>query len=71
VGETILGVEHFETTVPDIIKIVFTDPIGSFAILGIPLLHAILGWICAWALIGPALFFPTRLLMRRVANRVS
>ena len=70
-GETILGVEHFETTVPDIIKIVFTDPIGSFSILGIPLLHAILGWISAWALVGPALFFPTRWLMRRVSNRVS
>lgn len=70
-GETILGVQHFETTVPEIIKIVFTDPIGSFGILGIPLLHAILGWIVAWALVGPAIFFPTRWLMRRVSNRVS
>lgn len=70
-GETILGVEHFETTVPGIIKIVFTDPIGSFAVLGIPLLHVILGWAIAWALVGPALFFPTRWFMRRVSNRVS
>lgn len=70
IGETILGVEHFETTVPEIITIVFTDPIGSFAVLGLPLLHAILGWISAWALVGPALFFPTRVIMQRISNRL-
>jgi len=70
-GETILGIEHFQTSVPEIIKIVFTDPIGSFAVLGIPLLHAILGWISAWALVGPAIFFPTRWLIQRLSRKVS
>jgi len=70
-GEIILGVDHFKTSVPEIIKIVFTDPIGSFAVLGIPLLHAILGWIATWVLIGPALFFPTRWLLQRISNQIS
>lgn len=69
-GETLLGLEHFETTVPDIIYIVVTDPIGSFAVLGMPLVHAIVGWSSAWLVIGPLFFLPTRWLMRTVsANR--
>lgn len=65
-GETLLGLEHFETTVPDIIYIVVTDPIGSFAVLGMPLVHAIVGWSSAWLVIGPLVFLPTRWLMRKV-----
>lgn|GEM_PF-3445172 len=68
-GETILGVEHFETSVPEIIRIVVTDPIGSFEVLGIPLLHAILGWICTWAVLGPAIFQPVRIIIRRIERR--
>lgn len=68
-GETLLGVEHFETTVPDIIYIVVTDPIGSFAILGMPLVHAIVGWISAWLVLGPLSFFPTRWLMRTMYKK--
>ena len=67
-GETLLGVEHFETSVPDIIYIVFTDPIGSFAVLGMPLVHAIVGWAAAWLVVVPGVFFPARRLMRKVAE---
>ena len=69
-GETILQVPHFATSVPEIISIVFTDPVGSFAILGVPLLHAILGWCVSWCLFGPVLFFPLRALFRRIARTV-
>lgn len=66
VGETLLGVEHFQTSVAEIITIVATDPIGSFEVLGIPLVHAILGWISCWLVIGPVLFLPARRFMRRI-----
>ncbi|GAB7023177.1 DUF2062 domain-containing protein [Salidesulfovibrio brasiliensis] len=68
-GETILGVEHFETSVPEIVTIVLTDPIGSFEVLGMPLVHAIVGWISAWAVVGPLVFYPVRWAMRRIAAR--
>ncbi|MDC0336027.1 DUF2062 domain-containing protein [Pseudodesulfovibrio sp.] len=68
-GETLLGLEHFETTVPEIVYIVVTDPIGSFKVLGMPLVHAIVGWSSAWLVIGPLIFPPTRWLMRRISNK--
>ena len=71
VGETLLGVEHFETTVPEIVRIVVTDPIGSFEVLGMPLVHAILGWSSTWLLIGPLLFLPLRRLMLRLSPHVG
>lgn len=71
VGETMLGVAHFETSVPEIITIVVTDPIGSFKVLGIPLVHAILGWSSTWLVIGPVLFFPLRTVMRRISGKGS
>ena len=67
-GETLLGVERFETSVPEIIRIVFTDPIGSFSILGLPLVHAICGWIAAWLVAGPLLYIPALWLMRRISS---
>ena len=67
VGETLLGIEHFETSVPEIVRIVVTDPIGSFEVLGMPLVHAILGWSTSWLLVGPLLFLPTRRLMQRLS----
>jgi uncharacterized protein (DUF2062 family) len=66
-GESLLGLPHFQTTVPEIVTIVVTDPIGSFSILGLPLLHAILGWVVAWVVIGPMLFVPCRRLMHTLA----
>lgn len=69
IGETILGVDHFQTSVPEILTIVVTDPIGSFRILGIPLLHAILGWAAVWGILGPFAFYPVRMLMRGVSAR--
>lgn len=66
-GETLLGIPHFETTVPEIITIVVTDPIGSFSILGIPLLHAIFGWIVAWFFVAPAMYLPIKYLLLRKA----
>lgn len=73
VGETLLGVDHFQTSVPEIIMIVATDPVGSFKVLGIPLLHAILGWLFVWLFAGPAVFLPLRWLMLRlaVARKIS
>ena len=65
-GETLLGLPHFETSVPEIITIVVTDPIGSFSILGIPLLHAILGWIVAWLIVGPACYVLIKLILKRM-----
>lgn len=65
-GETLLGVEHFQTSVPEIIRIVYTDPIGSFEVLGIPLLHAILGWL----LIGPVVGAAGYPLFRLAAARI-
>lgn len=65
-GETLLGLPHFETSVPEIITIVVTNPIGSFSILGIPLLHAILGWIVAWLIVGPACYILIKLLLKRM-----
>ena len=69
-GETLLGLDHFETTVAEIIYIVATDPIGSFKILGMPLVHAIVGWSSAWLVVGPAGFVPTRLVMRTLSGRI-
>lgn len=69
IGETILGIEHFQTSVPEIITIVVTDPIGSFEVLGMPLVHAILGWSSTWLVIGPLFFFPARWLMRRLSKK--
>lgn len=65
-GETLLGLPHFETSVPEIITIVVTDPIGSFSILGIPLLHAILGWIVAWLIVGPVCYVLIKHLVKRM-----
>jgi len=70
-GETLLGLEHFQTSVPEIIYIVVTDPIGSFKVLGMPLVHAILGWSSTWLLIGPAIFLPTRWLMNAISDKRS
>lgn len=68
-GESLLGLPHFKTSVPEIITIVVTDPIGSFAILGIPLLHAILGWIVAWIVVGPACYFLIKYLLKRMMQK--
>lgn len=68
-GETLLGVPHFETSVPEILTIVFTDPIGSFAILGIPLLHAILGWMFAWLFVAPACYYPVTVLLQKMRQK--
>jgi uncharacterized protein (DUF2062 family) len=68
-GETLLGLPHFKTSVPEIITIVITDPIGSFAILGMPLLHAILGWIVAWLIVGPACYFLTKHILKRMMQK--
>lgn len=65
VGEALLGLPHFKTTVPEIITIVVTDPIGSFAVLGLPLLHAILGWIVTWSVAAPVFYLPIRYLLTR------
>ncbi len=67
IGEAMLGLEPFKTSVPEIITIVVTDPIGSFGILGMPLLHAILGWSSTWLIVGPILFVPMKWLMRRLS----
>lgn len=57
VGEWLAGAEPFQTSVPDIIAVVAADPVGSFAVLGAPLLHAILGWLTAGGL-GAAGLYP-------------
>lgn len=67
-GETLLGLPHFETSVPEIVKIVFTDPIGSFEVLGWPLVHAILGWICGSLLVYFPLFWSVRRSVSKLAQ---
>jgi uncharacterized protein (DUF2062 family) len=64
-GEKMLGVEPFQTTVPDILRIVLTDPVGSFRILGVPLVHAIVGWITVSALLALPLHRVFAVLIRK------
>lgn len=70
-GETLLGLPHFETSVPEIVKIVFTDPIGSFEVLGWPLVHAILGWICGSLLVYFPLFWSVRRSVSKLAQALQ
>ncbi len=69
-GETILGLEHFHTSVKEILRIVTTDPIGSFVVLGMPLLHAILGWIVTCILLYPVVYIVNGYIYDRVALTV-
>lgn len=50
-GETLLGIEHFRMSLKEIVRIVYDDPLGSFKILGWPLVHAIFGWIVACSIL--------------------
>ncbi len=69
-GETLLGVEHFHTSIAEILRIVTTDPLGSFVVLGMPLVHAILGWILTCLVLYPVVYMVNGFIYDRVARTV-
>ena len=70
-GEWLLGVEPFRITLAEILVIVFTDPIGSFKVLGLPLLHAVVGWSVLGLLSYYPLFCLVHHLVRITAERLK
>ena len=70
-GEWLLGVEPFRITLAEILVIVFTDPIGSFKVLGLPLVHAIVGWTVLGLLCYYPFFRLVHHLVRITAERLK
>jgi uncharacterized protein (DUF2062 family) len=67
-GELFLGIEPFHMSLDQIIKTVYSDPIGSFRILGLPLLHAIFGWIICCVLLYPFIYAVNYILVGQISR---
>ena len=67
-GEWLLGLPHFRITLGEILTIVVTDPLGSFKVLGLPLLYAIVGWVVVSICVYVPLYWMIRGVVRRMAG---
>ena len=70
-GEKVAGAEPLQMPLSEIAQLVFTDPLGSFAVLGVPLLHAILGWLIVSAALCPLIFYLSLSLVKRLPQRAD
>ncbi len=67
-GEWLLRLPPFKITLGEILSIVVTDPLGSFKILGLPLLHAVVGWVAVSICVYGPLYWMVRGMVRRMAG---
>ena len=69
-GEWLVGADPLRMSVTEIVATCVSDPVGSFRVLGIPLLHSILGWMVICILAAPMFYLAAnRMLMQMGANQ--
>ena len=67
-GETVLGVPHLRMSLKEIAALVYVDPLGSFAVLGWPLVHAVFAWFVVCVLAYPFVYFFCRKAIARISR---
>lgn len=70
-GEKIFGSPRLKFSLEQLVAMGKADPLGTMALLGTTLAHAVVAWLLVCPLILVAVYFGTRPLFRALARRVA